>query len=164
MDIKGNSLPDRAVGSGDSARTVLLSETWTPTGSLHHIGLVVESIVSVAPAFAETLHANWDGNIVHDPKQNVRVTFLESRTPGNPLVELVEPADEKSPVFSFLQSGGGLHHVCYLTDSLERQLEECRTQGALVVRPPVEAVAFGGRRIAWIYSKQKLLIEYLERF
>jgi methylmalonyl-CoA/ethylmalonyl-CoA epimerase len=56
-----------------------------------------------------------------------------------------------------------LHHVCYVVDSLEQKLEESRAQRSLIVRSPVPAVAFGGRRIAWIYTRQKLLIEYLER-
>jgi methylmalonyl-CoA/ethylmalonyl-CoA epimerase len=75
----------------------------------------------------------------------------------------VEPAGEKSPVIPFLKRGGGLHHLCYEIDDLEEQLRLSRTQGGLVTRPPLPAVAFNGRRIAWVYTKQKLLVEYLER-
>jgi hypothetical protein len=32
-----------------------------------------------------------------------------------------------------------------------------------VVKNPLPAVAFGGRRIAWVYTPEKLLVEYLER-
>ena len=129
---------------------------------MHHVGFVVASIEGSVRNFAEALSATWDGHIIHDPGQQVRVTFLQSRNPGDPLFELVEPASEKSPVHSFLKRGGGLNHICYVVKSLEAQLEVSRTQGALVVRQPLPAVAFGGRRIAWIYTKQKLLIEYLE--
>jgi methylmalonyl-CoA/ethylmalonyl-CoA epimerase len=101
--------------------------------------------------------------IVHDPKQTVRVSFFQSRQAGDPLFELIEPVGDSSPVASFAKRGGGLHHVCYVVDSLEQKLEESRAQRSLIVRSPVPAVAFGGRRIAWIYTRQKLLIEYLER-
>ncbi len=137
--------------------------SWAPLGSLHHVGFVVSSIEQTAEDFAQSIQAEWDGQITHDPNQVVRVTFLNSRNAADPLVELVEPAGDNSPVLSFQQRGGGLHHLCYVVDSLEKQLELCRTRRELVVRPPLPAVAFGGRRITWVYTKNKLLIEYLER-
>lgn len=139
------------------------ARNWQPLGTFHHVGFIVPSILAVVHSFAESLQAEWDGNIIHDLNQDVRVTFLRSRFEGDPLFELVEPASEKSPVNSFLKRGGGLNHVCYIVESLETQLELCRSQGALVVRNPLPAAAFGGRRIAWVYTKHKLLIEYLER-
>ena len=45
----------------------------------------------------------------------------------------------------------------------EPALASARSRGAIVTRQPMPAVAFGGRRIAWIYTKNRLLIEYLER-
>lgn len=140
-----------------------ISLTWQPTGSFHHVGFVVASIPKSAPGFISMLHADWDEQIIHDPNQNVRVTFLKSRHAGDPLWELVEPADEKSPVYALATKGGGLHHVCYVVDELEQALADARALGAIIARSPVPAVAFGGRRIAWIYTKNRLLIEYLER-
>ncbi len=131
--------------------------------SFHHVGYVVASIASVGRAFAQSLGAAWDGVIIHDPHQEARVTFLRCGGPESPAVELVEPAGEKSPLHKFVAKGGGLHHVCYEVDSLETQLEQGRTAGCLVVKNPLPAVAFGGRRIAWVYTRQKLLVEYLER-
>jgi methylmalonyl-CoA/ethylmalonyl-CoA epimerase len=134
-----------------------------PQGSFHHIGFVVASIQNSVQGFLDSLQAEWDGTIFHDPNQAVRVTFLRGRHTANPLLELVEPAGENSPVIPFLKRGGGLHHLCYEIDHLEDQLALSRAQGGLVVRPPLPAVAFGGRRIAWVYTKNKLLLEYLER-
>ena len=137
----------------------------TPVGltTFHHIGFVVASIQDSVDGFLQALQATWDGVIFHDPNQVVRVTFLSSTRPGNPVVELVEPAGEKSPVIPFLKRGGGLHHLCYEVDDLEEQLRISREQRGLVVRSPLPAVAFEGRRIAWVYTKNKLLVEYLER-
>lgn len=97
-----------------------------------------------------------------DPLQKVSVTFMTPATAAEPQIELIEPCGEDSPVRSFLSKGGGLHHLCYEVPSLEAQLELSRSQGAKLVRMPMPAVAFGGRRIAWVYSKEKLLIEFLE--
>lgn len=140
-----------------------ISLTWKPEGTLHHIGFVVASIANSVQGFASMLQADWDEHVFHDPNQDVRVTFLKSRCPGDPLWELVEPADEQSPVYSFAAKGGGLHHVCYLVEKLEVALADARSLGAIVTRQAMPAVAFGGRRIAWIYTRDHLLIEYLER-
>jgi len=79
------------------------------------------------------------------------------------LIELVEPAGAESPVQNFLKRGGGLHHLCYEVDSLTAQLQLSRSLGGLIVRQPMPAVAFGGRQIAWVYTADKLLTEYLAR-
>jgi methylmalonyl-CoA/ethylmalonyl-CoA epimerase len=129
----------------------------------HHLGFVVPSIADAAKDFAESLDADWDAKVIHDPLQVVRVTFLRPRRPQNPVVELVEPAGDKSPVLGFLKRGGGLHHLCYELEGLEKQLDIARTMGMLITKPPQPAVAFGGRRIAWVYTKQRLLLELLEK-
>lgn len=49
------------------------------------------------------------------------------------------------------------------SEKFEKQLELSRSNGGLITRAPMSAEAFGGRRIAWVYTKSKLLIEYLER-
>jgi methylmalonyl-CoA/ethylmalonyl-CoA epimerase len=131
-------------------------------GTLHHVGFVVASIADSAPQFAAVLDAEWDGVIIFDPLQSARVSFLRSKVASNPLLELVEPAGADSPVGKFLQRGGGLHHVCYQVSNLEEQLQRSRDKGALIVRGPAPAQAFGGRRIAWVFTPAKLLIEYLE--
>ena len=130
---------------------------------LHHLGCVVRSISAVAEAFATSISASWDGQIIHDPLQRVRVAFFKPVDPRNPVYELVEPAGADSPVTNFVKKGGGLHHVCYEIDDLEAGLEEARGAGFVMVSSPKPAVAFGGRRIAWICSRNRLLIEFLER-
>ena len=132
--------------------------------ALHHIGFVVGSIEKTVDRFARSISAQWDGHIIADPLQGVRVTFLRSIvSPSESLIELVEPAGAKSPVQNFLKRGGGLHHLCYEVDSLTAQLQLSRSLGGLVVRQPMPAVAFGGRHIAWVYTADKLLTEYLAR-
>lgn len=110
-----------------------------------------------------SLGLTWDGRIIHDPLQTVTVAFLYPRSPGNPTIELVEPAGSGSVVHKFLQRGGGLHHFCYEVDCLSRQLEFAKLNRDLIVRPPAQAAAFEGRRIAWIYTRNKLLVEYVEK-
>ena len=130
---------------------------------LHHVGFVVSSIQESAESFARSLGATWDGNIVFDPIQKVRVSFFQGRNSVDPLIELVEPGGPESPVSRFLERGGGLHHLCYEVKNLESHLAFCKSVGTIIIRPPVPAVAFGGRRIAWAVTKKRLLVEFLER-
>jgi len=130
--------------------------------SFHHVGFVVASIAQAGEAFARSLGIPWSRNIIDDPRQQARVTFLRF-DPRQPAIELVEPAGKESPLHKFVAKGGGLHHVCYEVDSLLSQLEQSRAAGCLIVKQPLPAVAFGGRLIAWVYTPQKLLVEYLER-
>ncbi len=111
---------------------------------------------------ARSLGATWDGNIIFDPLQKARGTFLEGAHVNDSLIELVEPDGPDSPVAHFLQRGGGLHHLCYEVEDLEAHLAFCRSVGTIMIRPPVPAVAFGGRRIAWALAKKRLPVEFLE--
>ena len=82
-------------------------EELSPPGEvrLHHFGFVLSSIQDSAASFARSLGATWDGNIVFDPIQKVRVTFLEGAHAHNSLIELVEPGGADSPVSRFLERG-----------------------------------------------------------
>ncbi|HEY4365578.1 MAG TPA: VOC family protein [Bryobacteraceae bacterium] len=131
--------------------------------TLHHVGFVVAAIVPAMEGFLRSLNASWDQLVFEDPHQKVKVAFLSTRA-GEPQIELVEPVGEKSPVLKFLlEKGGGLHHFCYETDDLKAEVQEFRSRGAVLVRPPLPAVAFSGRRIAWVLTREKLLVELLER-
>jgi len=130
--------------------------------SLHHIGFVVAEIAPAMEGFLRSLNATWDGKIFEDPLQRVKIAFLATRA-GDPQIELVEAAGENSPVRRFLlEKGGGLHHFCYETDHIEAELQAFRSRGAILVRRPVPAVAFDARRIAWVLTRENLLVELLE--
>jgi methylmalonyl-CoA/ethylmalonyl-CoA epimerase len=130
---------------------------------LHHIGFVVASIPQQIERLADSIGAQWNETILHDPLQKARVTFLRTSCPSDALIELVEPAGEESPVLQFLQKGGGLHHLCYEVQDLDAHLKTMRLKGAVIVRRPLPAVAFDNRRIAWTCTRQKLLLEFLEK-
>lgn len=129
---------------------------------LHHVGFVVASIEAVAARFAKSLGARWEGKIIHDPLQGVRVSFIAGADIAATSVELVEPAAPDSPVGHFLERGGGLHHLCYEVENLQEELNRSRLAGGVIVRQPLPAVAFGGRRIAWVVTRDRLVLEFLE--
>jgi methylmalonyl-CoA/ethylmalonyl-CoA epimerase len=128
---------------------------------LHHMGFVVADIATAMPAFVRSMAAEWDGQIFEDPLQRAKVAFMTTR-PGDAQIELVQPVGESSPVQRFLQQGGGMHHLCYEVADLEAELAAFRLRGAAIASRPKPAVAFGGRRIAWVITSEKFLVELLE--
>lgn len=101
--------------------------------------------------------------IYEDEIQRARVAFLDLPPDGLTKVELVEPMGADSRVAGFLEKGGGLHHLCFEVDDIERQISQMKMQKAMLLRRPQPAVAFGGRRIGWMLTREKMLVEYLER-
>ena len=129
----------------------------------HHAGYVTASIAGSVDEYANATGLAWDGRIIHDPLQMVSVAFLGSGEDGSGLIELVEPAGRRSPVNQFLAGGGGLHHICLEVEDLAAHIESACAAGSTLVRVPLSAVAFGGRKIAWIMSPAQQLIELLQR-
>ena len=134
-----------------------------PEPSLHHIGYVVASIADGIDRWRLALSAISVTEIYEDEIQQARVAFLDLPPTGLTKVELVEPLGQDSRVAGFLNEGGGLHHLCFEVDDIELQISQMKVQKAMLLRRPQPAVAFGGRRIGWMLTREKLLIEYLER-
>jgi methylmalonyl-CoA/ethylmalonyl-CoA epimerase len=134
-----------------------------PSGGprLHHVGFVVANIEASVPGMSHALLAHWNHEIFTDPLQRVRVTFLKAGH-QSPLLELVEPLGQNSPVFRFLSDRGGLHHLCYEVLSIPEHLDRIRAAGGVIVSRAKPAVAFGGRPIAWALTREKLLLEFLQ--
>jgi methylmalonyl-CoA/ethylmalonyl-CoA epimerase len=129
---------------------------------LHHVGVIVPDL-AVLPRMAAALGLHPIGVVTTDTTQRVRVAFLAGATEGMGLLELVEPLGPDSPAAAQAQKGGGIHHVCYEVDDLDGWVERAKRDGMLLVAAAVPAPAFDGRRIAWMYSRDRLLVEYLER-
>jgi methylmalonyl-CoA/ethylmalonyl-CoA epimerase len=134
-----------------------------PTARLHHVAFVVPSIPEAAEHLTRSLSCVWDERIVHIPEQTVWVSFVRRLTPDEPLFELVQPEDAKSRVAAFLKHGGGLHHLCYEVEDLQAEVKNAASAGSIIVQKPAPAMAFGGRRVVWAYTRDRLLLEYLER-
>jgi methylmalonyl-CoA/ethylmalonyl-CoA epimerase len=98
-----------------------------------------------------------------DPIQKVAVNFLAASGKDVAEIELIAPISEDSPIRSMLaKDGGGAYHLCFETSDMEAALAHAKKNGCVVVSNPVPAVAFGGRRIAWIYTRSRQLFELVE--
>jgi methylmalonyl-CoA/ethylmalonyl-CoA epimerase len=127
---------------------------------LNHVGIVVKNLESYGEAYASNLGLTVDTPIFYDPIQKVRIQFWSDRHGGR--LELIEAASEDSPVKRALEKGRGLNHLCYEVDDVDARVQEAVHRGAILTSQIVPAVAFGGRRIAFLYFRELGLIEFVE--
>ena len=128
---------------------------------LHHIAYVTRNLEQKAAQLADLLGFRIAGPIVIDTVQGVRIQFMEMADSG--LLELLEPHGEQSPVRRHLQKGGGLYHLCFEVDDLDATLQRFRDTGdAAVVCEPVPAPAIDNRRVAFVVTTGRDLIEFVE--
>lgn len=133
-----------------------------PQLTSHHVGVAVASIEKALPVYADVFGYRLLSGPFQDPIQRVSVCFLGAGESGEIVIELVEPSGDNSPVTGVLSKGIGAYHVCYTVRELDSAIAYLRQHGCLILGNPVPAVAFGGRRIAWVLMPTRQLIELLE--
>ncbi len=115
-----------------------------------HAGIAVRSINRIASGL----------EIIEDPLQKVHVAFIDL---NGLRVELICPAGENSPISAILAKGQHLYHLCYRVNNLNSSLKIARNHGLHCIAKPVPAMAFGNKRIVWVYSSDLGLFELLEK-
>ena len=100
-------------------------------GELHHVSVVVPSIVDALPFYRDTLRMEA-GPVREIPDQHVRAVFLSA---PNTRLELIEPTDSASGVARFLAERGkaALHHLCFVVDDLRSTLRALEARGTELI-------------------------------
>jgi methylmalonyl-CoA/ethylmalonyl-CoA epimerase len=129
----------------------------------HHVGYATPNIDRYVEDFFLPIFAPLAiSDKVSDPIQRVTVCFARMR--GDTVIELVEPFGENSPVETVIGSNrGGVYHLCYEVDDLDREVARCREKRCMPVGKPAPAAAFDGRRIVFLLTPQRDLIEFVEK-
>jgi len=126
---------------------------------IHHVGVVVANLEQGLRFWRDALGLRYvKGATVED--QGVRAALLKV---GESEIELLEPLNPENGVGKFLaRRGGGLHHVCFQSDSIARELEGARAKGlALIDQKPRPGLA---GMICFLHPKatRGVLVEYAE--
>lgn len=130
---------------------------------LLHVGVAVPSLDPTTEMLSSLFGYRVVSGPFDDPIQKVKVNFLAKSEKDVAEIELIAPLSEDSPIQSMLaKSGGGAYHFCFETSNLESALDHAKKNGCIVISAPVPAVAFQGRRIAWIYTRSRQLFELVE--
>ena len=126
---------------------------------IHHVGIVVHSIDAAYAFYRDTLSLPvHKEDIIQD--QGVKAALL---TIGGSEIELLEPIEPHTGVARFLaRKGEGLHHLCFATDDIARELAAARNKGiALIDAQPRRGLA---GMICFLHPKAShgVLIEYAQ--
>jgi methylmalonyl-CoA/ethylmalonyl-CoA epimerase len=127
---------------------------------IDHIGIVVGSLDNASSYYTTLFGLREVGGRIVDPLQDVELQFLQDDRGAR--LELIRPLTEGSPVSRALKQGGGLNHICYCVPDLESSVQMLVANDAKIVREPMPAVAFDGRRVAFLFTRQRELVEFVE--
>jgi methylmalonyl-CoA/ethylmalonyl-CoA epimerase len=126
---------------------------------IHHVGVVVPNLEAALGFWHGVLGLELKKSaIVAD--QGVKAALLWA---GNSEIELLEPLSLDNGVGKFLaRRGGGLHHVCFETDDVARELEAAREKNIpLIDQKPRRGLA---GMICFLHPKatRGVLVEYAQ--
>lgn len=126
---------------------------------INHVGYLVGNIERAILSF-EALGYSKKSDIVEDPLRKIKICFLEQE---GYCIELVSPTEEESVVYkTYKKMKDTPYHICYEVANIEESIAILKTQGYTQIQPIQEAVAFGGRRVVFLYNKYIGLIELVE--
>ena len=127
----------------------------------HHVGIAVQKINEAIHAY-KALGYSQTSAIIHDPIQKVQLCFLDKDE--SPTLELVSAISIDSPVTNILaKSGPTPYHNCFEVDDITESVASLKQYGYRRLSAVVSAIAFGNRRICFLYHKEVGLIELLEK-
>ena len=117
---------------------------------LHHIGIVVQNINESLGEIANFLSFESISLPTIIGSQKVNICFLKT---NNVYIELIEPAEENSPITNFAKEGGGFHHLCFEVDDIQQEIDKMVKNGARIIVKPVKG--FDDRLIAFLLLNMK---------
>lgn len=127
---------------------------------LDHVGIAVRSLHEAVKFYRHMLALPTDA-AEEVASERVRVQFIPL---GGPMLELLEPTAEDSPIARYIaKRGPGLHHITLAVSELDATLARLKAQGARLIDATPRAGARGSR-IAFIHpaSAHGVLVELKE--
>ncbi len=127
---------------------------------IDHIGIVVPDLEEGIRQWTNLFGYAVKSEPVMNSIQKVYVVFLSKS--DSLTVKLIAPATEDSAIKNFAVRGGGLHHLCFLCDELETNIQILRQKGARLITPPQPGEAFNSHPIAFLLTPGNLNIELID--
>ena len=126
---------------------------------IHHIGIVVRSLDEAYGFYRDALSLPVHKEAVIQD-QGVRAALL---TIGESEIELLEPITPDTGVARFLaRKGEGLHHLCFQTDDIGREIETAKRRGVTLIDQQPRAGLAGTICFLHPGSGHGVLIEYAQ--
>lgn len=123
----------------------------------HHIGLATNSVESFLSRFGDI--ENVETFEFEDTIQGVYGKFVNV---GGVALEIMEPLNSDPTLAPWLKEGNRIYQIAFEVDELDAEIVNAQNEKIRIVRQPHAAVAFNGRRVAFLMPAPGLLIELIE--
>ena len=129
-------------------------------GKLNHIAVAYHQSNPVS-AFYKSLGARVSKRVELE-EHGVVTVFVEFE---NTKIELLEPLGLKSPILNFLtkNSGGGIHHLCFDVEDLDKSIQEVEEKKIRLLGP--KKIGAHGKPVVFLHPKDchGLLLELQQK-
>lgn len=130
---------------------------------LSHIAIAVPKLKEIEKKLQALSLKITEEKVV--PSEKVKTAFVPFETSEPPHLEFLEALEKDSAVGKFLEKkpAGGLHHLCFEIENIEKWATELQAQGFEILPPGVRKGAHG--KVLFIHPKSLagVLIELEER-
>jgi catechol 2,3-dioxygenase-like lactoylglutathione lyase family enzyme len=126
---------------------------------LHHVAYVVDDLEQAIACWQRAASAVVELPPTTVGAHGVAVAFLLA---GGQRIELVQAIGERSAVGRHERGRGHPDHVCFRCRDFDARVAGVPQAGGIVVRPPAESEAFGGKRTCFAFYRGVGLIEWVE--
>jgi len=126
---------------------------------IHHVAVVVRDLEASLGLYRDNLGLELE-KVVPIPSDHVRIGFV---IVGEVKIELVQPTDDTTGVWRFLESKGeGFHHVCFEVPDIQAALDGLAAEGLQLIDARPRMGADGP--VAFVHPKSchGVLIELVE--
>ena len=108
---------------------------------IHHLGIAVVDLDAAAERYAQLIGAVVDHA---SESEALGACALAIRTPQGPMIELVAPYHDDTPVGRFIaKRGEGMHHVAYEVGDIEAEVARLVAEGVEMIDEAPRAGLFG---------------------
>jgi len=120
-------------------------------GRLNHVAIAVPDLDQATATYRNALGATVSAPQA-EPDHGVTVAFVEL---PNTKIEFLQPLGENSPVQAFLDKNpsGGMHHVCYEVDDINRARDQLVAEGARVLGNGEPKIGAHGKPVLFLHPK-----------
>lgn len=126
---------------------------------IHHVGYLTKNIKKAEVAF-ERLGFAVEEPAKQDDIRDIIITFMVN---GDYRVELIQPTDERSPMYPLLKNYKNTpYHFCYEVSDIEETIADLEGDGYMVIQQPQEAPCIDGHNVAFLLSANMGIIELVE--
>lgn len=125
---------------------------------VHHIGYLVKDMDEAIKEFRQLGFV--EGPVVRDEYRGIDICFADN---DGYCVELITPYRDDSTVSGLIKKyKNSPYHLCYISDNLDKDIEELTANGYVQMGEPKEAPAIDGRRVVFMMNGSIGLIEIVE--